>query len=75
MALPPEPDVTLPWLVRLRWLFLVGQAVALATSAYLALDLRWAPLCAALAAGSRCGRAGAAAPASRRRCSSSTPRC
>jgi two-component system sensor histidine kinase RegB len=51
MALPPEPDVTLPWLVRLRWLFLVGQAVALATSAYLALDLRWAPLCAALAAG------------------------
>jgi two-component system sensor histidine kinase RegB len=51
MPLPPEPEVTLPWLVRLRWLFLVGQAVALATSAYLALDLHWAPLCAALAAG------------------------
>jgi two-component system sensor histidine kinase RegB len=51
MPLPPEPEVTLPWLVRLRWLFLVGQAIALATSAYLALDLRWAPLCAALAAG------------------------
>jgi two-component system, sensor histidine kinase RegB len=47
----PEPDVTLPWLIRLRWLFLAGQTVATAAAWYLDLHMRWGVLLAAIGAG------------------------
>jgi len=41
MTLALEPDVTVPWLVRLRWLVFTGQAVALAVAWRLDLDVVW----------------------------------
>jgi two-component system sensor histidine kinase RegB len=38
----PEPQVTLPWLVRLRWLTVLGQAVAVASAHWgFGLELPW----------------------------------
>jgi two-component system sensor histidine kinase RegB len=51
VSLALEPDVTLPWLIRLRWLALGGQVVALAVAWRLGLDLHWRLLCAAVAVG------------------------
>jgi two-component system sensor histidine kinase RegB len=47
-----EPQVSLPWLARLRWLALAGQLVAVSL-AHAAFDERprWAPVLGALAAG------------------------
>jgi two-component system, sensor histidine kinase RegB len=40
-----EPQVTLPWLVRLRWLGAIGQVVALGVARWVfELELPWAPL-------------------------------
>ena len=41
-ALDLEPQVTLPWLVRLRWLGVVGQVLAIAAARYVfQLDFTW----------------------------------
>jgi two-component system sensor histidine kinase RegB len=46
-----EPDVTVPWLVRLRWLVFAGQTAALGIAWYLSLDVTWWMFGAAVAAG------------------------
>jgi two-component system, sensor histidine kinase RegB len=43
----PEPQVSLPWLVRLRWLAVLGQAVAVAAAHFaFRLPFPWSLLCA-----------------------------
>jgi two-component system sensor histidine kinase RegB len=42
MSREPEPRITLPWLVRLRWLAVLGQAVAVAVARWgFDLDFSW----------------------------------
>jgi two-component system sensor histidine kinase RegB len=41
MPLDLEPDVTVPWLVRLRWLVVAGQAAAMAVAWQLGLTVTW----------------------------------
>lgn len=47
-----EPTVTLPWLVRLRWLFLAGQLILFPIAHWgFDVELRWPPLALAVTCG------------------------
>ena len=46
-----EPEITLPWLIRLRWMFLAGQALALLVGWRIGVALSWPPFVAGLVVG------------------------
>jgi two-component system sensor histidine kinase RegB len=47
MAFDLEPAITLPWLLRLRWLFVVGQLVAWPLARWRGAELPWWPFAVA----------------------------